>query len=227
MKTFTYVPGLPKLVSLESVDTPSGRFYTTPLGNTVPSVTTVLGYSKRDVIQKWRNNVGHEEANKISAKASSRGTKLHSLCENYLGNKKILFENVMPDVHQAFIDIRPELDKIDNIHYLETPLYSESLGIAGRTDIIGEYNNILSVIDIKNSLKEKKEEWITNYFEQETAYSIMYEELIGTPIQQIVTIIAVEGRSEPQVFIKNRDDYIVSLLEKIYQYKKDHRNVVR
>jgi genome maintenance exonuclease 1 len=222
MKTFNYVSGLPTPVQLNTIEGKDGRFYITPNGNSVPSVTTVLGYSKREVIQAWRKRVGEEEANKVSSKASSRGTRFHNLCEKYLTNKENLFEGVMPDLLQSFRDVVATLDEIDNIHYVEAPLFSEDLGIAGRTDIIGEFRGKLSVVDFKTSNREKDENWIRDYFLQGTAYALMYEELTGTPIEQIVIIISVDHSPTPQIFVKNKNDYIVELLEKIIDYKRNH-----
>ena len=54
-----------------------------------PSVTTVIGHSKKKSIMEWRNRVGEEEANAISKRASTRGNKCHKLCELYLENKSI------------------------------------------------------------------------------------------------------------------------------------------
>jgi genome maintenance exonuclease 1 len=131
----------------------------------------------------------------------------------------------MPDMKQAFNDIRPTIDRIDNIHYIESPLWSERIGLAGRTDVIGEFDGKLSIIDFKTSLKLKKEEWIDNYFEQVTAYSLMYKERVGTPINQVVIIISVDGVIEPQIFIKEPIDYVNSLIEKVWLYQKEHKDV--
>jgi genome maintenance exonuclease 1 len=230
MKTFRYVEGLPELKSLPTEQVDGKRYYVTPNGNRLPSVTTVLGHFKKASITEWRNRVGHEEAQKISTRASTRGTKFHNLLEKYLSNqyhnnREMLFENIMPDMKQAFHDAEIALDKIDNIHYIETPLWSERLGLAGRTDVIGEYDGVLSIIDFKTSLKEKKEEWIDNYFEQGTAYALMYKERVGIAIQQVVIIISVDGLTEPQVFIKPTIDYVDSLINKIWLYKKEHTHV--
>ena len=220
MKTFTYVEGLPELTQLTTEEIDGKRLYLTPSGKKLPSVTTVLGHSKKQSILEWRKRVGEEEANKISTRASVRGTKFHNMMEKYLLNDKSLFENVMPDMKQAFNDVKKTIDLIDNIHYIECPLYSEELGVAGRTDCIGEFAKTLSVIDFKTSTKLKKEEWIDNYFEQSTAYALMYEELVGTPIDQIVIIISVDGETEPQVFIREKKHYLESLMEKIKAYKE-------
>ena len=222
MKTFRYVEGLPELVSLKTEEVDGKRFYVTPSGAKLPSVTTVLGHSKKHLIKEWRERVGQDEAQKISTRASVRGTKFHNMMEKYLQNDTALFENVMPDMKQAFRDVQKTVDLIDNIHYIECPLYSERLGVAGRTDCIGEFAGVLSVIDFKTSTRLKKEEWIDNYFEQGTAYALMYEELVGKPIDQIVIIISVDGETEPQLFIRDRKYYEESLVNKIKAYKEAH-----
>ena len=225
MKSFTYVEGLPQLKSLETEEIDGKRFYITPNGIKVPSVTTVLGHSKKHLITEWRNRIGNDEAQKISTRASIRGTKFHNMLEKYLSNDITLFEDVMPNMRQAFYDVQPTLDKIDDIHYIETSLYSERLGLAGRTDVIGHYAGDLSIIDFKTSTRLKKEEWIDNYFEQGTAYAIMYEELVGQPIDQVVIIISVDGETQPQVFVKQKKDYVDSLIKKIHDYKKEYNDV--
>jgi len=227
MKTFRYLSNMPKLEPLPTEEIDGQRFYVTPNGKKLPSVTTVLGHSKKQMIFEWRKRVGNEEANKISTRASIRGTKFHNMLEKYLCNEepRLIFEDVMPDMKQAFNDVKSTIDKIDNIHYIESPLYSEVLGLAGRTDVIAEFAGVPSIIDFKTSTKEKKEDWILNYFEQGTAYSLMYEEMTGRTIEQIVIIISVDGLAEPQVFVKNRIDYIDSLLGKIEDYKKENNNV--
>lgn len=225
MKTFRYVEGLPELTDITAETINGGRYYRTPAGIKLPSVTTVLGYSTRHSIQEWKDKVGHEEAQKISTRAANRGTKFHNMMEKYLRNDNTLFENVMPDMKQAFYDAKKVVDRIDNIHYIESPLYSLQIGLAGRTDVIAEFDGKLSIIDFKTSRKVKRKEWIENYFEQGTAYALMYEEIVGTPIDDIVIIISVDGETEPQVFTEQKYRWIDSLRTKIHAYNKDHRNV--
>lgn len=225
MKIFNYLTNMPKLEPLPVEEIDGKRFYVSPNGIKLPSVTTVLGHFKKAQIIEWRNRVGEKQANAISGRASVRGTKFHSMMERYLMNEQNIFEGVMPDMKQAFNDIRSTIDLIDNIHYIESPLYSEVLGLAGRTDVIAEFSGVPSIIDFKTSLKLKREEWITNYFEQGTAYSLMYEEMTGTQINQVVVIISVDGEDKPQVFIKDRMNYIDSLMMKIEAYKKEHEYV--
>ena len=191
------------------------RFYKTPEGLLYPSVTTITGQHGKDKIIEWRRRVGEEEANRISTKASNRGTKVHKICENYLNNEEDYartnpahIHKTMPDTIAMFKSLQPLLDEhVNNIHALEIPLYSHHLKVAGRVDCIAEYDGKLSIIDFKTSGKLKEESWIKGYFMQCSAYAVMYEERTGIPVSQIVIMIAVDSEY-PQVFIKKRNDYI-------------------
>jgi genome maintenance exonuclease 1 len=222
MKKFKFVEGLPELQQLPTDESTGERFYVTPSGKKLPSVTTVLSHFKKKSLIEWRNKVGHEEANKVMYRASTRGTKFHNMLEGYLRNEEHFLDGVMPDMKQAFRDVQETLDLIDNIHYIESPLYSEKLGVAGRTDCIAEFAGVPSIIDFKTSLRQKKEAWIENYFEQGTAYALMYEELVGKPMDQIVIIISCDDSEQPQVFIRDKNQYIQNLLEKIHLYKQEN-----
>ena len=182
----------------------------------------MIGEKKKDSILKWRRKVGEEEANAISKRASTRGNKCHKLAEDYLSNKPL--DRYRDDVLSLglFHQIRPYIDKINNIHALEESLYSHTLKLAGRVDCIAEYDNELAIIDFKTSSKLKREEWIQDYFSQETAYAIMFQELTGLKVKQLVTIIAVETGT-PQVFVKKDIlTYVPKLKEYIDYYKDKH-----
>jgi genome maintenance exonuclease 1 len=191
------------------------RFYKTPEGLLYPSVTTITSQHGKDKIIEWRKRVGEEEANRISTRASNRGTKVHKICENYLNNEEDYartnpahIHKTMPDTIAMFKSLQPLLDEhVNNIHALEIPLYSHHLKVAGRVDCIAEYDGKLSIIDFKTSSKLKEESWIKGYFMQCSAYAVMYEERTGIPVSQIVIMIAVDSE-HPQVFIKKRNDYI-------------------
>ena len=213
---FNYCP--PKdLQELKSETLSTGRHYVLPDGTKLPSVTTVIGAQKKAEIMAWRKRVGEEEANRISKKASSRGTNVHTLCEKYLNNDENYAKKAMPDAMEMFRSIKPLLNNINNIHYQECALWSKKLGMAGRVDCIAEYNGVLSVIDFKTSRRIKQRNDILDYFWQTTAYSLMYEELIGAPIHNLVIIMAVENE-DPLVFIENTQDHIDGLAQAINFY---------
>jgi genome maintenance exonuclease 1 len=215
---FTYCP--PKvLADLKSQTFSDGkRYYTLEDGTKLPSVTTVIGAQKKQAIMEWRKRVGAEEANRIARQASSRGTNVHTICENYLNNKPDYMKKIMPDALEFFLSIKPYLNKINNIHYQEAALWSKRLGLAGRVDCIAEYEGELSVIDFKTSSRVKSRESILDYFWQTCAYALMYEELIGVPINNLVIIMAVKD-SEPLIFKEKTNDHITGLVEAIQYYK--------
>tara|TARA_Y100001937_G_scaffold126799_1_gene197010 strand:- start:759 stop:1430 length:672 start_codon:yes stop_codon:yes gene_type:complete len=209
---------------LKTTTTEEGRRYLTPNGDAYPSVTTVLSDYNKEAILEWRKRVGNEEANKISRLASSRGTRVHSLCENYLKNNltELKIKSLMPDVKQMFTSIRPIMDeRVTTVYALEQALYSDELQLAGRVDAIAKWDGSTSIIDFKTSSKPKKEEWIQNYFMQATAYALMAEEIMNCRIDQIVILIAV-NESEPQVFVKEKDDYVKQLWQFINNYRSTH-----
>jgi len=212
---------LPELdFDLKAETTPEGRRYITPEGESYASVTTVLTAYNKKAIMEWRERVGEEEANKVSAQASSRGTRVHSLCETYLKNElsPMKLSTMMPDAKELFYKIKPFLDThIGRVYALEQALYSDELRIAGRVDCIAEWDDKLSVIDFKTASKEKNEDWIENYFMQCSAYAEMFEERTGKPIDQIVVAIAV-ANGNPQIFVKEKQDYLRGLNYFIDEY---------
>ena len=197
-----------------------GRKYVTPNGDKLPSITTVLSILSEDSIREWRNRVGAEEANKISTRASRRGTAVHTICENYVNNDPDYKNGLMPDVLATFNTIKPILDeRIGIVYGQELPLYSEYLGIAGRVDCVAQFDGVRSIIDYKTSRRVKTADKIHSYFMQEAAYAVMWEERTGLPITNLVTIIAVDD-NDPLVFKEHRDNWIPELQKTIAEYKR-------
>jgi len=231
---FKHVPV--ELTEMTAVTTDTGRQYETPEGITLPSITTVLSILSRDSIAKWRARVGEKEANRVSYRASTRGTAVHEICEQYVNNDPD-YEKYMainpdngemkmtkrtPDLIDSFLKIKPILDeRLTLVHAQEAPLYSTHLGVAGRVDCVGVFDGKLSIIDYKTSMKPKRLDWIKNYFMQESAYAIMWEERTGMPITQLVTVISVDNH-EPQVFVEHRDNWVRPLRDTIAQYKEEN-----
>jgi len=203
---------------LDAETTSSGRTYNTPNGKSYPSVTTVLSILNEHIIQAWRDRVGEEEANRISSKASNRGTRVHSIVEKYLNNEDTT--DFLPHIRQSLENLKPILDEnITTIYGLEVPLFSEHLGVAGRCDCIAEFNGVPSIIDFKTSRYIKKKEKISNYFAQGAAYSIMWEERTGLTAPNIVVIMDVD-HEKPLVFVEHRDNYTKLLNDTINEYRK-------
>lgn len=220
MRIFEHVK-LPQLqFDLKAETTDRGRLYTTPEGNRYKSITTVLSHYNKQGIYEWRQAVGEERANEISRKAANRGTKVHKVCEDYINNEipELKMQLMMPDLKELFFKIKPIIDdNVGKVYSQEQALYSDSLRIAGRVDLIAEWNGKLAVIDFKTSTKQKLEENIQNYFMQCTAYALMFSERTGMWIDDIVVLIATE-EGLPQVFERQIHDYRQPLNDMIDKY---------
>jgi len=194
------------------------RFYETPEGQRYPSVTTVTGLLTRDHIKLWRERVGAEEANKISSVAARRGTKMHSLFEQYLrAEEELVFENILDE--SMFNAVQPVLDDIVPVA-LEAGMWSDSLQMAGQVDCVGVWDNELCIIDFKTSAKYKEEYMADPWFHQMTAYAIMVEELTGEVINSVVAVVAVDGGGV-QVFEADPRDYV----DKLYSLRQRYANL--
>jgi genome maintenance exonuclease 1 len=221
---FTHVElNLPQL-DRETID--GVRYYSVPDNGELlrlVSITSVTSHKNREFFAKWRKKVGEDEANKITKQATSRGTDMHTLSENYLLNVSEL-PKVQPLSELLFQIAKPELDKINNIHALERSLYSLVLGIAGTVDCIAEYDGELAIIDFKTSKKPKPREWIEHYFVQCAAYSCMLFELTGIAVKKFVIIMACEN-GECIVYEEyDKSKYIKLLTEYIREFVRDKLN---
>ena len=193
------------------------RHYKTPNGKILPSVTTVLSLLSEDGINAWRRRVGEAQADKIMEYASVTGTEMHSIIEDYLNNKIDEVEK-NPRALKLFEQLKPSLNRINNIIAQEVPLFSEGIGVAGRVDCIAEFDGKLSVIDFKSSRKKKQKSWILKYFLQATCYALMFEELTKKKIDQIVILISADDETV-DVYIEDKNNYV----EKLKMVVEDYR----
>lgn len=203
----------PLTCELKEVTKDGRRFYSTPAGD-FPSVTTVVGFKKQEFFAEWRSRNPEE-----SKRVTSRGTRFHKIIENYLNNETLDLDNMDSGSKALFLLLKPELDKIDNIVALESALWSKTIGLAGRTDCIAEYDGELSIIDFKASTKEKRKTDIENYFMQASAYALMFQEQTGTIIKKFAILIACEDGLK-QVFCDNPIKYVKGLKSIINEYKE-------
>jgi len=205
-------------LELEKKEQNGIRLYHLPNDAWVPSITSVTSFYNRQIFIKWRERIGLEEANRITKRATARGTDFHQVCQDYLENKELVWDNYQPMTKFMFYHAKPYLDKINNIHAIERTLYSEYFGLAGRVDCIAEYEGELAVIDFKTSEKIKPEAWIENYFVQETFYAAAYYELTDIVPVKLITIMVTPG-GEVKIFDKrNKGDYIKLLVRYIKEF---------
>ena len=199
------------------------RVYLTPDGDKFPSVTTVISNNAKKMagIAKWRERVGMEEANRISARSTKRGTTYHSIVEDYFNNKLEIDQykdSPLPTV--MFYQSVDTLNRINNIYLQEAALYSKHLELAGRVDCIAEFDGELSIIDFKTSATPKREEYLTDYFVQETAYACMLQELYDVSVKKIVTIVACENGETQVKVLPPKKEYFITLMGYISEYQE-------
>ena len=213
---FTHVDcELPKL-KRQNID--GARYYTVN-GKPMVSITSVTSYWNKQIFVDWRKRIGEAEANRITKRATTRGTATHELIENHLLNKEVEFDKPSPKM--LFLQAKETLKNINNIYALESSLFSEELGVAGTVDCIAEYNGELSIIDFKTSAKPKPREWIEHYFVQAMAYGCMLYELTGISIKKLVIIMSCEN-GECVVYEEyDKGKYIKLLGEYISKFVQD------
>ena len=207
---------LPAL-SRETID--GVRYYQVPDADELlrlVSITSVTSHKNRAFFAKWREKVGEETADRITRQATSRGTDMHTLTECYLKNEGL--PEVQPLSDYLFKIAKPELNKIDKIHALESSLYSKVLGVAGTVDCIAEFDGELAIIDFKTSKKPKPVEWIEHYFVQCMAYGCMLYELTGISVKKLVIIMACENGECVVYEERDKTKYIKLLQEYIREF---------
>lgn len=212
---------LPEL-SRETID--GVRYYTIPTHEDplkLVSVTSITSHFNREVFSKWRKRVGEDEANKITKQATSRGTDMHTLVENFLHNQELPKGSVQPLSEFLYLNAKDTLRRINNIYALEKSLYSQYLGIAGTVDCIAEFDKELAIIDFKTSKKPKPRNWIENYFVQCCAYACMLHELTGISVKKFVIIMSCEN-GEVEIYEEyDKEKYIKLLVKYIKKFIED------
>ena len=193
------------------------RCYGTPEGERYKSITTILSELTKADIQKWRDRVGKEEANRITTQASRRGTAVHSICESYIKNQDGFLEGELPHIIEMFRSIEPLLDRIDNVRLVEGALWSDELKVAGRTDLIADFDDELAVIDYKTSTYKKSWEMCHKFFMQGAFYAHAFEERYNLPIENIIIIMAVEN-DKPILWKETKERWFEPLKQVLTKY---------
>ena len=175
------------------------RFYATPDGKNLPSVTTILDKTKpaesRAALEQWRKNVGHAKAQQITTEAANRGTRMHTYLEHYVKNSELKERGTNPfswaSHAMAQTVIEDGLKNVNEFWGVEVPLYFPKL-YAGTTDCVGVHQQDESIMDFKQTNKPKRQEWITDYYLQLVAYALAHNEVYGTNIRKGVVLMCVK-----------------------------------
>ena len=186
------------------------------------SITSVTSHFNKHIFVEWRKKVGDAEANRITKRATSRGTATHELIEKHLLNQEVVLDN--PSTKMLFTQAKKVLQNINNIYALEKSLYSNELGVAGTVDCIAEYNGELSIIDFKTAAKPKPRDWIENYFVQAAAYACMFYELTDIPVKKLVILMTCENGEVTVYEEYDKMKYMKLLVKYIEKFVEDKLN---
>ncbi len=184
-------------------------------GNVYPSITRALGAKPKPALEAWKKRVGKEEAQRVSARATVQGSSLHRLSECYLGNVDL--PAFTPNVAELWQFMRPWLaSNITKVYAQEQDVYSPRLEIAGRLDLLAEYEGEPAVVDIKTAKAEKREDWVSDYFLQASFYCCAVFELTGLKVKRfVIPIVHPEGL---QIFEGRAMDFLPALQKRITEY---------
>lgn len=196
------------------------RFYATPDGNKLPSVTTILDKTKpeekKQALANWRKAVGEQRAQQITTEAANRGTRMHSYLEHYVKHSELKDRGSNPyswaSHAMAQVVITEGLQHVNEFWGYEVPLYFPGI-YAGTTDAAGMHLNNESILDYKQTNKPKKREWIEDYFLQLCAYAEAHNELHGTNIKKGVILMCVKPEVDEMGNVLTKPEYQEFILE--------------
>jgi genome maintenance exonuclease 1 len=184
------------------------RVYQTPDGESLPSVTTILGATKdMTALNEWRKRVGEANAAQITKEAAGVGTAMHANLERFLigeqrqpGNNPVHVQaNKMADVI-----ITNGLSKVNEVWAMEQSLYFPGL-YSGTTDLVGVYDGEPAVMDHKQTNKPKKAEWVEDYYVQLVAYILAHNEVYKTDIRRGVIFMCSRDFQYQQFTLEPKD----------------------
>lgn len=199
------------------------RFYESHTGTFYPSITTVLGSTipeeKAESLKKWQTSLGIDKAQQKTKEAADHGTAVHLLAERYLKKEPLVQkgDNISQQNIAAFNALKLKLNKIEEIWGQEIALYSDLIGVAGRTDLIGIYKGKESIIDFKTSSRLKGDKQIADYKLQLCAYAIMHNEMFGTDIRDGVILMTSDG-GFPQEFFVDLTLSVEPLMQRVDEF---------
>jgi len=191
MTKFNHVPV--NFTQSELIEKDEAHYYQTPSGLIYPSITTLLqktqSKEKQQSLQKWREQEIASEY--ITQQAAIIGSETHKLIEKYLNGEDFLESSLLLS-KAHFSNLLPFINKINDIRGIELRLYSNKMKLAGTSDCIAKYDGKLSIIDYKTKRSNQKEEWLTDHFIQATSYGVMFKELTGINVEQLVILVSSE-----------------------------------
>jgi genome maintenance exonuclease 1 len=184
-------------------------------GEVYPSITRILAAKPKPALEAWKKRVGKREAARVSQVATVQGGNVHKLSECYLGNEPL--PDYSPNVKELWRSLYPWFDEhITAVIAQEQDVYSRKLKVGGRMDLLAEVDGDLAVVDIKTAKQEKREEWVQDYFLQETFYAVAVYEITGQlPKRLILPVVSPYGL---QLFESTPMQHFAELRQRIAEF---------
>ena len=204
------------------------RKYSTPDGQKLPSVTSILDKTKPEesvkALAAWRKRVGTEQARIITTEAAGTGTVMHKMLEEHCtGIAKPPGTNKVQQIAYPMAQeiIQKGLVHLDECWGNELALFYSGL-YAGSTDLAGVWKNKESILDFKQTNKPKKREWIDDYFIQLCAYGLAHNHMFGTNIRQGVVLMCSRACEYQEFVVEGAewDKYEQMWWDRVAQYYK-------
>lgn len=209
------------------------RYYNTPEGRFV-SVTTILDGTmpsfKRAILQKWKDKLGAEEANRQKQFAADVGTVMHE-------NLEMAADPSVEHDHSQFgeeeralgVQLFHNMQEFLQRYTLEYVAQEPSLynnpeghhGYAGSTDLVVKVDGELAIGDYKNVTKKRSRSQVSDYFLQLAAYILAHNYMFNTDIKKGFIWMAARDTGEIQEFIlegEELESYKIKWLARVDQY---------
>lgn len=184
-------------------------------------------------LDAWKERVGHAEAKRVSKEATDRGELVHAYMEAYFNLNGGDWDQARVDAFGTAVancarhsddalkmaialknEVRPH---VSDVWTQESALWSPTLKVAGRVDMIALWDGVPTTVDFKTSKRPKREEWVSSYFMQGTFYSLAHNELVGSDIQHYAICITCET-GDVQVFTGKIAPWIDPLKARVTQF---------
>ena len=211
-------------------------------GMRLPSVTTILAKTKNQAyLTRWKNKVGHEQAEAIKNLSSKRGTSMHKFLESHI--QGIGYDDLTPIGCEA----KPMAEKVIEMglapvsEYYGSEVMLHYPGLyAGSTDLVCMHDGLETIVDFKQANRPKKKEWIEDYYAQIAAYAMAHDAYSGSTIRQGVIMVCTpdlyyqefrimdqELRSWKHKFLKRLDHYHELIFDEIEQVKVNTTDLLK
>ena len=198
----------------------------------LPSVTTILketeSIEKKESLAKWREKVGHQQAELITLEAKNRGSNMHHYLEMFLLGKlnlDLLGDNTIEKVMANQIIENGLRNKLSEIWGCEATLYFPGR-FAGAADVVGIYEGKSTIIDFKNSNKPRQDHWNDEYYMQISGYISAHNTVYNTSINQGVVLLCTKDNFFQRFMIEGErlKEYQNKFFERVEQYYSQKNN---